>query len=78
MYEFVARYVRPFAMVQEKKNMVLRFQAFSTGRLSAIATISQGHALKIHSGVPSVSSDLFVRGLSEEFWIDQETDSQED
>ena len=78
MYEFVARYVRPFAIVQEKKNMVLKFQAFNIGRLSVIVTISQGHARKIHSGVPSVLSDLLVRGLLKESCMHQETDSQED
>jgi len=55
--------------------MVLRFQAFIIERLSVIATISQGHALKIHSGDPSALTDLFVRGLLKESCMYQETDS---
>ena len=46
--------------------------------LSAIETVSQGHALKSHAGALIAPKTLFVRWLLKEAGVNEKADSQHD
>ena len=51
---------------------------FGRQGLSVIATVSQGHALKSHTGALIASKTLFVRWLLVESGVNEKADSQQD